>query len=390
MVKDTTYYDILGIQPDATPIEIKKAYRKKAMLTHPDKHPDDPEAARKFQEVGEAYQVLQDPQLRDKYDQFGKEEAVPDSGFEDATEFFSTIFGGEAFHDYIGELTMLKNLTESSEILENAGDESQAAPAAPADGTTDLLHSAETEHGKSKKSSKLTREQREEFLKLQEKRNEEKKQRVKDLSEKLVRKLDKLISASKDENEVNKFKADLDKEIEDLKIESFGIELLHTIGKIYHTQASDFLKSQKTFGFSKIFTSVKQKGSAAKSAYNILATAMDAQNAMEEMVKAQEKGEEWDEYKKAEFERNMTGKFVATAWAASKFEIQGVLRSVCDNVLKDKSISSKERTSRAQALMLIGDEFLKAQRNPAEAEEAQVFEELMSEATKKKNKHKKK
>ncbi len=51
MVKDTSYYDLLGINPDASDLEIKKAYRKKAILTHPDKNPDDPEAAERFQEV---------------------------------------------------------------------------------------------------------------------------------------------------------------------------------------------------------------------------------------------------------------------------------------------------------------------------------------------------
>lgn len=50
-VIDTTYYDLLGINTDATDVEIKKAYRKMAIKHHPDKNPDDPNAHEKFQEV---------------------------------------------------------------------------------------------------------------------------------------------------------------------------------------------------------------------------------------------------------------------------------------------------------------------------------------------------
>lgn len=50
-VLDTAYYDLLGVQPDATELEIKKGYRKMAIRYHPDKNPDDPTAHEKFQEV---------------------------------------------------------------------------------------------------------------------------------------------------------------------------------------------------------------------------------------------------------------------------------------------------------------------------------------------------
>lgn len=65
------YYKVLGVSRDASQQEIKKAYRKLAAKHHPDKNPDDSSAEQKFKEVGEAYEVLGDPEKRKLYDQVG-------------------------------------------------------------------------------------------------------------------------------------------------------------------------------------------------------------------------------------------------------------------------------------------------------------------------------
>src|SRR3954466_6865443 len=65
------YYEVLGIQKGCSEEEIKKCYRKLAVKYHPDKNPGDKEAEEKFKELGEAYEVLCDPQKRSAYDQFG-------------------------------------------------------------------------------------------------------------------------------------------------------------------------------------------------------------------------------------------------------------------------------------------------------------------------------
>ena len=65
------YYEVLGVDKNASADEIKKAYRKKAIQYHPDKNPGDKNAEEKFKEAAEAYDVLSDPQKRQRYDQFG-------------------------------------------------------------------------------------------------------------------------------------------------------------------------------------------------------------------------------------------------------------------------------------------------------------------------------
>ena len=82
-VEDTGFYDLLGVAPEASSGEIKRAYLTKARLLHPDKNPDDPAAKERFQKLGEAYQVLSNDDARAKYDAKGldglKDTALMDS-----------------------------------------------------------------------------------------------------------------------------------------------------------------------------------------------------------------------------------------------------------------------------------------------------------------------
>lgn len=95
------YYEVLGVQKNASADEIKSAYRKAAKKYHPDLNPNDKEAEAKFKEVNEAYEVLSDDQKRAKYDQFGHAAFDPSmgggqydaSGFGDFSDIFSSFFG---------------------------------------------------------------------------------------------------------------------------------------------------------------------------------------------------------------------------------------------------------------------------------------------------------
>ena len=80
MADKRDYYEVLGVSKGATDDEIKKAYRKLARKYHPDLNKDNPEAAEKFKEIGEAYEVLSDSEKRSRYDQFGFAGVDPNYG----------------------------------------------------------------------------------------------------------------------------------------------------------------------------------------------------------------------------------------------------------------------------------------------------------------------
>ncbi|KAH0536943.1 hypothetical protein FGG08_006208 [Glutinoglossum americanum] len=476
-VADTAYYDALGVPTNATGLEIKKAYRRLAIIHHPDKNPGDETSHAKFQAISEAYQVLSDTELRKQYDKFGKEKAVPDSGFEDPAEFFGMIFGGDAFVDLIGEISLMKDLTKTMDITMEDMDinddvgavddtpnkehaeggsaphpapESTASPGPPPNASisdpspvhTETSASPSPSHtaeavGKSgeptrgnssprrgmivqqaimekseedarldaaglsqeerelrkkdKKKGGLTKEQKEKLAAFERERKKVRDERVNTLAMKLVNRISIWTETDKEADASRAFEEKIRLEVENLKMESFGLEILHAVGSTYVQKATSFLKSQKFLGISGFFSRLKDKGTLAKETWNTISSALDAQMTIEEMAKLEEKGgEDWTDEKKVEYERRVTGKILAAAWRGSKFEIQGVLRDVCDKVLNDKTVPLEKRIERAHALEICGTIFEQAQRDPDEEADYMVFEQLMAEAAVKKGKDDKK
>lgn len=435
---DTEYYELLGVAFDADDTELKKAYRKQAMKYHPDKNPSS-DAEEKFKDISKAYQILSDSNLRAVYDKNGKSMADKEGGvnIEDAATFFANVFGGDRFADYIGEITIMKDMTSVATTMmteeEKADLEKQlnaetstplspsiSAPHAVANGPSRPTSryggahpTPETTHGsssspehvntnlstppqgsgtmsptpsaterKERKKKQLNAEQKEK-LRLQEiERRKKMEERIKTLTAKLIERLRPFVEAKnpgdKDDSETLAFQEKMKREAEDLKLESFGVELLHTIGNVYLMKATSFMKSRRFLGIPGFFSRLKEKGSFAKDVWGVIGSALSVRDLMLEMEKAQARGDVPEEELRA-LEMDVTGKIMLASWRGARLEVVQVLREVVDNVLKEAGQPDSVLFNRARGLLLIGAIF-KATVPDESDQERRELERMVAEA----------
>ncbi|KAI7871509.1 X-domain of DnaJ-containing-domain-containing protein [Spinellus fusiger] len=303
-----------------------------AIRHHPDKNPDDPTAEEKFKKISEAYQVLSDPKLRKRYNEFGEENGVkPEGGFVDPEEFFKASFGGDRFLDIIGELSIGKDMREAMETDEEEGEE---------------------EDTPEQKTQKETQKK-----KLETERNDIRDKRIETLKDKLINKLSIYTEAPDSSPSVAAFTNIIQIEAEDLKQENYGVELLHAIGYTYNAKGSQYLAKSVAFGLGGMFHSVREKGYIFTETVGTLRTALDLQMSFKELQLAEEKGLTDEE--KAKLEESAAQKGLHAIWRGSKMEVEGVLREVCDRVLNDPTASKETLKARAAGLRIIGSVYQK-------------------------------
>lgn len=359
-------------------MDIKKAYYQAALRVHPDKNPDDPEASQRFQALAQAYQVLSDPKLRERYDQLGKE-AVSDAALPsiDPALFFSMLFGSEQFERYIGKLYLAMQTDHIAKDLQRDMDR-RTKGATSSDGTParDVIgDSIEREMRFSADSKKDQRMKRQQMA------------REVQCAKNLCERLDRWVLAR---DEVG-FTNSISQEASELVRVSFGGRLLRTIGIIYESCAEQFFASLRgQFTLETQLASLRESTHNAKvrlQAMSSVARSAFAVKRMHDAAGAQGPSEE-DQEKKEEAARQTMSSleeslpvFLQTIWDVSAVDIESTLRHVCDKVLKDVSVPWQVRQRRAVAMLRLGRIFRDAgQMERTDLSQSQVAKQHLEEA----------
>ncbi len=331
-VFDTAYYDALEIAPDAEPSKVKRQYYLLARKYHPDRvGKDDKEAADKFKDIAEAYQVLSDPELRSKYDSEGKDGLSADRtgvatdgvNAPDPALLFAFLFGSDKFGSYIGRLA-----TATGAVVADS----------PKIGPTE----ART---------------------LQ-------RRRVTRLALQLAERLSPWV-----EEDYDGAKALWKSAAEDLTQASYGTELVHLIGKIYNLQAHRIIGSSRSgMGMPSIAKWAKAQHSKMEDSANTSKAKRDGVMAGMKMMTLQQKHqaeiakattEEEKKEKEAAMEQELTLGMLNIMWTTTVVDITATLHEVVEMVLHDQSVDKDARKRRAYGLKHLGEIFMECKGSPS-------------------------
>ncbi|KAJ2918913.1 hypothetical protein MD484_g1501, partial [Candolleomyces efflorescens] len=368
---ETSYYDILGVAPTSSTStdDIKKAYRRLAIKHHPDKNPSDPTASARFTQIGVAYQTLVDPELRKRYNEFGAKESQPEGGYVDPEEVFGAIFGGERFVGIIGRIGLASDMKAAMQEDGEEEDELEGEGEGGKEQGDGKRIEGKEGVGKKREVSPEERRRREERRRVKEEKERvraaekaaARAERVGQLVENLTRKLSIFTESATgptDPDVTRSWKTICELEAEDLKRESYGVELLQAIGFVYVAKAKHHLATHQTFfGVGGWLHNVQGKYHVFSETVSTLRSAIELKAVFDQIAAAEKAGGLSPEERKR-LEEQAAEKGLQALFKGAKLEIESILREVCDRIFTEPNVSKTKLELRAVALQILGEAFM--------------------------------
>eukprot|EP00775_Hariotina_reticulata_P004774 gene4774-5024_t len=303
---DVDYYTLLEVSRDVDAATLKRQYYMLARKWHPDKNPGDLEATERFQQLGQAYQVLSNPDLRARYDKHGA--AGLDVEFVDPSMFFGMLFGSELFEPVVGEFMIVSATSKGRELTEK-----------------EINYIQEARIGK--------------------------------LLAQLKSRLAPFIAG-----EVEAFREVQTINAQQLAAASFGGVMLQAVGRVYQTEADIHQGNPLLGGLTKLRRAgdnIKSQVQAAKAAMDLVQhqvklEAADTQLKEHAQALQEKHGSSGDlpELEKLqlaslmqqrhELELTGVGLTLQAVWAANVLDIQKTLHQVCKRLLREPGIAKAE------------------------------------------------
>lgn len=331
MVKETAFYDLLGVQTDATSSQIRKAYYRRAKECHPDKHPGEPTKEAEFKALSEAYQTLCDEDRRATYDAHGREGLSGSSSYADPREVFAAVFGGPEFEPYIGALgaTIDEGVSQAAEVANAPLRQKQLElHSLLVAGTPEGSEAVQTCRGE---MSALAFEAQEKDLAVDRATAELQRKRVMDCAAALQERISVFVSG--DSAARDRFRTAMEEEAKRLRDCSMGEKMVEAIGYIYVRQTQKVIGSGAGRFFEDVVHSAHSVGegmSAIGSAAGTMSTWMRLRRDNDPATPPEAR---LTDEQRAILEAEVLNKTMSLMWTVTKREIQQTLRSVVDEVL---------------------------------------------------------
>jgi len=387
MVKETELYDLLGVSPDATKDQIRKAYYKKARSCHPDKHPGDKAKEGEFKSVSEAYQILSDDDSRAAYDRSGRAGVQGGGDFADPREVFAAMFGGPEFEPFVGILRMCA--PEDEKLQQEADDANQIFQTR----REELLHiqragplSQADAADAQRELEKLQADAEAKATKVDEANRLVQQARVSDCATILRKRTDEY--ADLDEVGRQSFLQRVRREFTELQASNMGDPMLYAIGYVYvyetqkilgrhgvgvHRIAGHLEEARETFHKLSEVCGAIGSGVTLFRAHHKLAKADEARETGAPQGSAAHMSDEDRKF----YEKSIQQRMFHIIWTLTKKDIEDTVREVVTNVLLDESnqclLMAPRKTDadwtttlppqalvRAEAIIAIGNIFMKA------------------------------